>query len=155
MRKRENGPEKVILYERGNEILKCAAPGYCGGSVSRFKTGLVKLRDNSPLTDIRRTRQVCILWHPSYDGYGVWEFLKGCATKCSHDLVLSCAFPFATAGDSRVRWSEDKFFAPGMQEKNSEGMLTLNKILLSVLIQRKTVNMSGGELILHLQITVE
>lgn len=53
----------------------------------------------------------------------------------------------AAAGDSRVRWSEDKFFAPGMQEKRMEGMLLLNKIPLSVPIQRKTVNLSGGELI--------
>lgn len=85
-------------------------------------------------------------------GYG--SFWRVCTTKSSHDHVLWCASPFATAGDSRVRWSEDKFFAPGMQEKNSEGTLILNKILLSVLIQRKTLNMNGGEIILHLQITV-
>lgn len=53
----------------------------------------------------------------------------------------------ATAGNSRVRWSEDKFFAPGMQEKDIERMLLLNIIPLSVLIQRKTVNLSGGGLI--------
>lgn len=40
------------------------------------------------------------------------------------------------------------------KKKNSEGTLILNKILLSVLIQRKTLDMNGGEIILHLQITV-
>jgi len=50
--------------------MECAAPGLCGGSVSRFKKGLIELMDNRPLTDIRRTGEVCICRHPSCDGYG-------------------------------------------------------------------------------------
>lgn len=65
----------------GKANLHCDAVGCCGGSVSTFKTGLAKLMDSSPLADMRRTTQVCIFWHPSCVGLGIWEFLKGMCYK--------------------------------------------------------------------------